>query len=123
MCCSAEIPASPVPACASSPTVVVGGGIVGVSTAYHLARRGRDVLLLDKLELTSGSTWHAAGLITAYHPSPNVKRVHWESLTLYNQITAETGQEIGFHRPGSLRLGTSPARWVRIRSNLSIYLG
>ena len=93
--------------------MVVGGGIVGVSTAYHLARRGRDVLLLDKLELTSGSTWHAAGLITAYHPSPNVKRVHWESLTLYNQITAETGQENGFHRPGSLRLGTSPARWVQ----------
>ena len=92
-------------------TVVVGGGIVGVCTAYHLARRGRQVTLLDKLELTSGSTWHAAGLITAYHPSPNVKRVHWESLTFYNQITAETGQEVGFHRPGSLRLGTSPARY------------
>ena len=91
-------------------TVVIGGGVVGVSTAYHLARRGRDVLLLEKLELTSGSTWHAAGLITAYHPTPNVKRVHWDSLTLYNQITEETGQEVGFHRPGSLRLGTSPAR-------------
>ena len=108
--------------------MVVGGGVVGVSTAYHLARRGRDVLLLEKLELTSGlhglrpfkyvctccvsagSTWHAAGLITAYHPTPNVKRVHWESLGLYSQITRETGQEIGFHRPGSLRLGTSPAR-------------
>ena len=100
-------------------TVVVGGGIVGVCTAYHLARRGRQVTLLDKLELTSGSTWHAAGLITAYHPSPNVKRVHWESLNFYNQITAETGQEIGFHRPGSLRLGTCPARMDEFRYTLS----
>ena len=100
-------------------TVVIGGGVVGVSTAYHLARRGRDVLLLEKLELTSGSTWHAAGLITSYHPTPNVKRVHWESLGLYNQITAETGQEVGFHRPGSMRLGTSPARMDEFRYTLS----
>ena len=69
--------------------------------------------------MTSGSTWHAAGLITAYHPAPNVKRVHWESLNFYNQITAETGQEIGFHRPGSLRLGTSPARMDEFRYTLS----
>ena len=57
-----------------------------MSTAYHLARRGRGVVLVDKLELTSGSTWHAAGLITAYHPTPNVKRVHWDSINLYNQV-------------------------------------
>merc|ERR1711970_788295 len=100
-------------------TVVLGGGIVGVCTAYHLARRGRDVLLLEKSELTTGSTWHAAGLITAYHPTPNVKRVHWESLNFYNQITAETGQEIGFHRPGSLRLGTSAIRMDEFRYALS----
>merc|ERR1711970_1062900 len=100
-------------------TVVLGGGIVGVCTAYHLARRGRDVLLLEKSELTAGSTWHAAGLITAYHPTPNVKRVHWESLNFYNQITAETGQEIGFHRPGSLRLGTSAIRMDEFRYALS----
>jgi dimethylglycine dehydrogenase len=100
-------------------TVVLGGGIVGVCTAYHLARKGRDVLLLEKSELTAGSTWHAAGLITAYHPTPNVKRVHWESLNFYNQITAETGQEIGFHRPGSLRLGTSPIRMDEFRYALS----
>jgi len=100
-------------------TVVVGGGIVGVSTAYHLARRGRDVLLLEKSELTAGSTWHAAGLTTLYHPTPNVKRVHWDSFTLYNQITAETGQEVGFHRPGSLRLGTSPIRMDEFKYALS----
>ena len=100
-------------------TVVVGGGIVGACTAYHLARRHKEVLLLEKLEVTSGSTWHAAGLITAYHPAPNVKRVHWESLNFYNQITAETGQEIGFRRPGSLRLGTSPARMDEFRYTLS----
>ena len=74
--------------------MVVGGGVVGVSTAYHLARRGRGVLLVDKLELTSGSTWHAAGLITAYHPTPNVKRVHWDSINLYNQVHSKGVNEI-----------------------------
>ena len=72
-------------------TVVVGGGIVGVSVAYHLARRGRDVLLLEKTDLTAGSTWHAAGLVTIYHPTPNVKRINYDSMNLYAQITAETG--------------------------------
>jgi len=100
-------------------TVVVGGGIVGVCTAYHLARRGHDVLLLEKSELTAGSTWHAAGLTTLYHPTPNVKRVHWDSLNFYSQITAETGQEVGFHQPGSLRLGTSPLRMDEFRYALS----
>ena len=73
-------------------TVVVGGGIVGVSIAYHLARRGRDVLLLEKTDLTAGSTWHAAGLVTIYHPTPNVKRINYDSMNLYSQITAETGK-------------------------------
>ena len=70
---------------------MVGGGIVGVSVAYHLARRGRDVLLLEKTDLTAGSTWHAAGLVTIYHPTPNVKRINYDSMNLYAQITAETG--------------------------------
>jgi len=96
-------------------TVVVGGGVVGVSLAYHLARRGKDVLLLEKSELTAGSTWHAAGLVTLYHPSPNVKRVHYDSMNLYAQITAETGQEVGFHRPGSLRLAFTPHRMEEFR--------
>ena len=114
--------ASTAPSCGlkdKADTVVLGGGIVGVCTAYHLARKGKDVLLLEKSELTAGSTWHAAGLITAYHPTPNVKRVQWDSLNFYNQITAETGQEIGFHRPGSLRLGTSPIRMDEFRYALS----
>jgi len=90
-----------------------------VSTAYHLARRGHDVLLLEKTELTAGSTWHAAGLTTLYHPTPNVKRVHWDSLNFYTQITAETGQEVQFHQPGSLRLGTSPIRMDEFKYALS----
>lgn len=95
--------------------MVVGGGIVGVSLAYHLARRGRDVLLLEKSELTAGSTWHAAGLVTLYHPTPNVKKIHYDSMNLYSQITAETGQEVGFHQPGSLRLATSQTRMDEMR--------
>ena len=54
-------------------------------------RRGQDVLLLEKTELTAGSTWHAAGLVTLYHPTPNVKKIHYDSMNLYAQITAETG--------------------------------
>lgn len=92
---------------------------MGVSLAYHLARRGRDVLLLEKSELTAGSTWHAAGLVTLYHPTPNVKRIHYDSMNMYAQITQETGQEIGFHRPGSLRLATSDLRIQEMKYALS----
>lgn len=88
-------------------TCVIGGGVVGCSIAYHLARASggnHRVLLLEKSELTAGSTWHAAGLITFYHPGINVKRLHWDSMNLYTQLPAETGQEVGFHRCGSLRI-------------------
>lgn len=84
--------------------------MVGVSAAYHLAKKGKDVLLLEKSELTAGSTWHAAGLITLYHPTPNVKQIHWDSINMYSRLEGETGQQVGFHQPGSLRLGTSTAR-------------
>ncbi|XP_065060512.1 dimethylglycine dehydrogenase, mitochondrial-like [Rhopilema esculentum] len=92
-------------------TVIIGGGCVGASIAYHLAKQGqKDVVLLEKSELTAGSTWHAAGLVTLYHPGINLKRIHYYSINLYAQIEAETGQQVGFHRPGSLRLLTTPGR-------------
>ncbi|XP_032396288.1 dimethylglycine dehydrogenase, mitochondrial [Etheostoma spectabile] len=92
-------------------TVIIGGGCVGVSVAYHLAKGGvKDVVLLEKSELTAGSTWHAAGLTTYYHPGINVKKVHYDSIKLYETLEAETGQAVGFHQPGSIRIASTPAR-------------
>ena len=66
--------------------------------------------MLEKTELTAGSTWHAVGLVTNYHPGINIKRLHWYSMNLYAQLEKETGQQLGFHQNGSLRLATSPVR-------------
>ncbi|KAI3362104.1 hypothetical protein L3Q82_012430 [Scortum barcoo] len=92
-------------------TIIIGGGCVGVSVAYHLAKAGmKDVVLLEKSELTAGSTWHAAGLTTYYHPGINLKKVHFDSIKLYETLEAETGQAVGFHQPGSVRIASTPAR-------------
>ncbi|XP_041706572.1 dimethylglycine dehydrogenase, mitochondrial isoform X2 [Coregonus clupeaformis] len=92
-------------------TVIIGGGCVGVSIAYHLAKAGqKDVVLLEKSELTAGSTWHAAGLTTYYHPGINLKKVHYHSIKLYESLEAETGQAVGFHQPGSIRIASTPVR-------------
>lgn len=89
--------------------VIIGGGITGCSIAYHLAKMGwTDVLLLDKGELTSGSTWHAAGLVTQFHTSPTLMRLRIYSVNLYRQLQAETGPSVGWHEVGSLRLASSP---------------
>ncbi|XP_004586372.2 dimethylglycine dehydrogenase, mitochondrial isoform X2 [Ochotona princeps] len=92
-------------------TVIIGGGCVGVSLAYHLAKAGmRDVVLLEKSELTAGSTWHAAGLTTYFHPGINLKKIHYDSIKLYEKLEEETGQAVGFHQPGSVRIATTPVR-------------
>uniref|UniRef100_UPI00358E3FF8 dimethylglycine dehydrogenase, mitochondrial n=1 Tax=Myxine glutinosa TaxID=7769 RepID=UPI00358E3FF8 len=89
--------------------VIVGGGCVGVSIAYHLAKAGMPrVLLLEKSELTAGSTWHAAGLVTLFNTGINFKRIHEYSLKLYEQLEQETGQAVGLHLPGSIRLAFTP---------------
>ena len=92
--------------------VVVGGGVVGVSTLYHLAKKGwgDDVVLLEKGELTSGSTWHAAGLLPLFNMSYSVGQLHKYSVSLYNQLEEETGQAVGFHQVGNLRLAMNADR-------------
>src|SRR5215475_7934534 len=91
--------------------VIVGGGIVGVSIAYHLTKFGwTDVALLEMNELTAGSTWHAAGLLPLFNMSYSVGQLHKYSVDLYQSLEAETGQAVGFHKTGNLRLATNRDR-------------
>jgi dimethylglycine dehydrogenase len=92
--------------------VVIGGGVVGVSALYHLAKKGwgDDVVLIEKGELTSGSTWHAAGLLPLFNMSYSVGQVHKYSVNLYRQLEEETGQPVGFARVGNLRLAMNDDR-------------
>ena len=87
--------------------VVIGGGVVGVSTLYHLAKKGwSDVVLLERAELTAGSTWHAAGLLPLFNMSYTVGQLHKYSVDLYKRLQQETGQDVSFHVTGNLRLAT-----------------
>jgi len=92
--------------------VVIGGGVVGVSALYHLAKKGwgDDVVLLEKAELTSGSTWHAAGLLPLFNMSYSVGQIHKYSLQLYKELEAETGQAVGLKQVGNLRLAMNQDR-------------
>src|ERR1700682_813928 len=91
--------------------VVIGGGVVGVSTLYHLALKGwTDVVLLERAELTAGSTWHAAGLLPLFNMSYTVGQLHKYSVDLYKRLPGETGQDVSFHVNGNLRLATCPQR-------------
>lgn len=101
-------------------TVIIGGGCVGVSLAYHLAKAGmKDVVLLEKSELTAGSTWHAAGLTTYFHPGINLKKIHYYSIKLYETLEEETGQAVGFHQPGSIRVASTPTRVDEFRYQMA----
>ena len=91
--------------------LVIGGGVVGVSTLYHLTKKGwADVALIERTELTAGSTWHAAGLLPLFNMSYTVGQLHKYSVDLYKRLPAETGQDVSFHVSGNLRLATRPER-------------
>jgi len=91
--------------------VIIGGGIVGCSVAYHLAKLGKkDVVLLERHKLTSGSTWHAAGAVGQLRSSANITRLLGYSVDLYDTLEAETGQATGWVRNGSLRLARNKDR-------------
>src|SRR3546814_8910423 len=97
--------------------VVIGGGVVGVSALYHLAKRGwSDVVLLERSELTAGSTWHAAGLLPLFNMSYSVGQLHRYSVDLYKTLEAETGQAVGFHPTGNLRLANTRDRMDEYRN-------
>jgi glycine cleavage system T protein len=95
--------------------VVIGGGVVGCSLAYHLTARGwRDVVLLERAELTSGSTFHAAGLVGQLRSSVALTRLMMWSVECYRRLAAETGRDPGWHEVGSLRLASSTERMAEL---------
>jgi sarcosine dehydrogenase len=96
--------------------VVIGGGIIGCSTAYHLARDHKaDVVLLEQGKLTSGSTWHAAGLVGQLRSSASITRVLKHSVDLYKELETETGLATGWKMTGCLRLATTQDRWTEFK--------
>ncbi len=100
----------------SARIVIIGGGIIGCSVAYHLAAMGEgEVLLLERAKLSSGSTWHAAGLVGQLRTNANVTRLLGYSVELYDRLEAETGQATGWKRNGGLRLACTPDRWSEVK--------
>ena len=99
----------------SSKFIIVGGGIVGCSTAYHIAKLGHEVLLLEKAALTSGSTWHAAGLVGQLRSNANITQLLGYSINLYDQLEADTGLATGWKMNGGLRLACNKERWTEVK--------
>jgi 4-methylaminobutanoate oxidase (formaldehyde-forming) len=96
--------------------VVIGGGIVGCSTAYHLAKLGwTDIIIIERHKLTSGSTHHAAGLVGQLRSSANITQLLGRSVALYRTLEAETGLASGWKMNGGLRLACNEARWTELR--------
>ena len=104
---------------ASSRVVVIGGGIVGCSTAYHLAHMGCEVLLTESHKLTSGTTFHAAGLVGQLRTSANITQLLGYSVELYDRIESETGLGSGWKMNGGLRLACNEDRWTEVKRQAS----
>jgi len=106
--------------------VVVGGGVVGCSVLYHLTKNGwTDIALLERTELTAGSTWHAAGGMHTLNGDPNVASLQRYTVELYQEIERESGQDCGIHLTGGLMLADTPERmdWLRMAHARGRYLG
>jgi sarcosine dehydrogenase len=100
----------------SAKIVIVGGGIIGCSVAYHLGKMGlTDVLLLERGRLTSGSTWHAAGLVGQLRSSAGITQLLGYSVSLYDRLEQETGLATGWKRNGGLRLACNAERWIEVK--------
>jgi dimethylglycine dehydrogenase len=110
----------------SAQVVVIGGGVVGASVLYHLTKEGwTDVVLVERKQLTAGSTWHAAGGMHTLNGDPNVARLQQYTVNLYKEIEKESGQNCGIHLPGGLQLADTPERldWLRMAQARGRYLG
>ncbi len=109
---------------ASIPTsariVIIGGGVIGASIAFHLTRSGeKDVVLLEKSHLTEGATWHAAGLVGQFRSQQNLMSLMNDSVKLFDVLVEETGQEIDWRKFGSLRLAQTEDRWKELLKSYS----
>ncbi|HEY6510622.1 MAG TPA: FAD-binding oxidoreductase, partial [Burkholderiaceae bacterium] len=101
--------------------VIVGGGIAGCSTAYHLAKLGiNDVLLLEQGKLTSGTTWHAAGLVGQMRPNRNMTAMSTYGIELYSTLEAETGLATGWKQCGSVNVAATPERWMVLKKQAAL---
>ena len=101
--------------------VIVGGGVIGCSVAYHLAKIGwNDVVLLERKQLTSGTTWHAAGLVGQLRPSINMTKLAKYTGELYRGLEAETGQATGYRQCGSISMATNHERFEELRRSASM---
>jgi len=106
---------------ARAQVVVVGGGIVGSSIAYHLTRRDvTDVLVLEQGQLTGGTTWHAAGLVSQLKSSHSLTRLATYSARLFEELEAETGQATGYRTPGSISVAADEERWEELLRGVSM---
>lgn len=99
----------------SAKIIIVGGGIIGCATAYHLARLGQEVLLVERHTLSAGSTWHAAGLVGQLRSNANITRLLGHSVELYRTLEAETGLATGWKQTGGLRLACNEDRWTELK--------
>ena len=101
--------------------IVVGGGIIGASIAYHLTKRGvTDVLLLEQGQLTGGTTWHAAGLVSQLKPTHSLTKLATYSNRLFEELEDETGQATGYRAPGSISVASDLERWEEMRRGISV---
>ena len=99
----------------SSKVIVIGGGVVGCSVAYHLAKLGwKDTILLERDQLTSGTTWHAAGLVSQLGPSAAITKIRKYSLELYKKLEKETDFSSGLKLNGALSIATTKGRWQEL---------
>ena len=104
----------------SARVVIVGGGIVGCSVAYHLAKRGvTDVVLLERKQLTSGTTWHAAGLVGQLRATNNLTRLAQYTTNLFATLEQETGQATGFQQRGSVSIAPNEERFEELKRGAS----
>ncbi|MEO8438417.1 MAG: FAD-dependent oxidoreductase, partial [Chloroflexota bacterium] len=106
--------------------VVIGGGVVGASVLYHLTKAGwTDVMLLERRELTAGSTWHAAGGMHTLNGDPNVSKLQQYTIQLYEEIERVSGQDCSIHLPGGLMLADTEVRmdFLRMAVARGRYLG